>query len=120
MLAGAENLHGRDSGFVDFFKDRRSEPVIDEQMRRQYVIHRIINILPRFPPCQVHRRLACQRERGAPAAPPRASIAAFALFDRVPAEQNWRETQAKAEAASRNRTQARRILSILLCAGSAS
>jgi hypothetical protein len=41
MLARAEDLYRGDSGVLNFSEQRRCQPVIDEQMRGEYVIHRV-------------------------------------------------------------------------------
>ena len=44
VLARAENLYRGDSGVLNFSEQRGCQPVIDEQMRGQYVIHRVPSV----------------------------------------------------------------------------
>ena len=49
VLARAENLYRGDSGLLNFSQQRRRQPVIDEQMSGEYVIHRIIGVARQCP-----------------------------------------------------------------------
>src|SRR3954465_987182 len=44
MLTRAENLYRGDSGMLDFTEQCRGQSVIDEQMRGQYVLHRVPSV----------------------------------------------------------------------------
>ena len=41
VLARAEYFYRGNSGLLNFAEERRRQPVIDEQMSGQYVIHRL-------------------------------------------------------------------------------
>ena len=51
VLARAEDLHGGNSGLLDSARAAPRQPVVDEQVRGQYVIHQVVSVLPRCLRC---------------------------------------------------------------------